>query len=138
MVRPRILSGLALLLVTSACSDTSEPSLDARFGRYQLLRVNGKPLPAFVVDGNAARIDFLRGAIHLEADGTFVDSTDQKVSPHSGTPYLNTDVASGTYRVSGDTVFFDSVRRHEKYFMVHLTEQSLQQELVGNILLYTR
>jgi len=139
MARSHVLSGLAMLLVTSACSnDTSAPNELERFGRYRLSRINGKTLPAFVTEGNAARIDFLSGAVHLNADLTFVDSTEMKVSPHGGAVRFQTDVATGTYRVSNDTVFFTSVRLNERYFMVYLSAQSLRQELAGSVLLYTR
>jgi hypothetical protein len=134
----RYLLPLSAVFTLACGADPATPAAADRLGRYQLLRINGKPLPGFVTEGSAARIDFLSGAVHLNPDGTFVDSTEAKISPHGGMVRFNTDVATGRYRVSHDTVFFDSDRVNERYFMVYASEQSLLQELGGSVLLYTR
>lgn len=137
MHRAQMLRGLTMLILTSACTDMGAPE-EGRLGRFRLHRINGDPLPAFVTEGSAARIDFLSGAVHLNADATFVDSTELKVTPKGGgSVRFDVDVAMGTYRVSNDTVFFSSTRG-ERYLMVYLSEQSLRQDLGGSVLIYIR
>jgi hypothetical protein len=138
-MRKQVLSGLTLLmLTTTSCINDVESPGSNRLGRYRLARINGGPLPGFVTQGSAARIDFLSGAVHLNTDFTFFDSTVVKVTPlFGGNPTINTDVAQGVYRLSNDTVFFSSIR-NERYFMVYLSHESLLQELAGSLLLYTR
>ncbi|HUP88507.1 MAG TPA: hypothetical protein VM100_04120 [Longimicrobiales bacterium] len=140
MARARLINGVAMLLVLVGCSsDSSGPGTASRLGRYRLVRINGAPLPALVTEGNSARIDFLGGAVHLNADLTFVDSTDLKITPRAGgASQFITDVAQGTYRISQDTVFFTSSRPGERYYMTYLSHESLRQDLAGSILIYNR
>lgn len=139
MAPTRLLGSLALLLMTTACSDDGTEPRESRLGRFELFRINGAPLPGFVTEGAAARIDFISGAVHLFSNGTFVDSTELKVTPkQGGITSFSTDVATGSYRISNDTVYFTSTRPGERYFMIYLTNQSLRQDLAGSILLYTR
>ena len=99
-------------------------------------RINGSPPPGFVTEGNSAIIEFLGGAITLDKDGTFYDSTEVRVTPKFGGPVeIQTDIASGNYRSANDTVFFTSTRG-ERYYMVYITQFALQQELSGSLLLY--
>lgn len=130
-------------IAVAACNSDTAGSEDSRLGRFQLLRINGTSLPAFVTEGTAARIDFIDGAVHLNADRTFVDSTELKVTPRgSGVSTISIDVAKGSYRVSHDTVFFTATPKGNeppyRYFMVYLTSQSLRQDLSGSILIYGR
>jgi hypothetical protein len=136
----RALGGLAILLLATSCSFNDGVSPEAsRLGRFQLAKINGGDLPGFVTKGSAARIDFISGAVHLNDDGSFVDSTYLKVTPNfcCNDPSFSTDVAQGSYTVRNDTVFFSSTRK-EHYVMVYLSGQSLLQELSGSLLLYTR
>ena len=138
MNRAQLLSGLAMLLYTSSCADVTSEEAAARIGRFRLARINGNEPPAFVTEGAAARIDFLSGAVHLEADGSFIDSTDLRVTPKiGGSIHTETDVAVGQYRISNDTVFFNSTRS-EHYIMIYISQQALRQELGGSTLLYNR
>lgn len=130
-------------VAVAACGSDTTGSEASRLGRFQLLRINGSPLPALVTEGTAARIDFIGGAVHLRPDLTFVDSTELKVTPKgSNVGSVSIDVANGVYRVSNDTVFFTAEPRGNeppfRYFMVYLSQQSLRQDLSGSILIYGR
>lgn len=126
------------LLLVAGCVDASGPG-DSRLGRYRLARINGSQLPGVVVQNAAVRLEFLSGALRLNADNSFTDSTAiKRTDLAQGAVTFSTDVASGTYRISTDTVYFDSVRPGEEYFMVFQVSGSLTQELGGSILIYRK
>lgn len=128
----------ALSLILASCSDASGPG-PSRLGRYTLRKINGADLPGIVAQNSVAKLEFLRGALRLNTDSSFTDSTDLKVIPlQGGDIRLVTDVATGTYRMAKDTVYFDSVRPGEEYYMVFQTAGSLTQELGGSILVYRK
>lgn len=128
---------LAVLLLSS-CIDATAP-IESRYGRYILHRINGDELPQQMVENAAMRIEFLSGALRINADGTFTDSTELRVTTFSGGNFvrLSTDVAAGTYRIAGDTVFYSSTRG-EFYRMTFQSPNTLRQELAGSILIYRR
>lgn len=126
------------MLIVAGCADASGPG-DSRLGRYRLARINGSELPGVVVQNAAVRLEFLSGALRLNADDSFTDSTSiKRTELVQGAVTFLTDVASGTYRISQDTVYFDSVRPGEEYFMVFQAAGSLTQQLGGSILVYRK
>jgi hypothetical protein len=133
------LAGLvaALLLSNGCATDTLAPGND-RFGRYTLRTINGSGVPALVFESTSARLEFVSGSLRLNRDNSYTDSTDVKVTPLKGGDIRRViDVAAGTYRFSGDTVFFDSTRG-EHYHMVFQVAGSLMQELAGALLVYRK
>ena len=128
---------LALLLLLPACVDTTAPQ-ENHVGRYTLRRINGNSPPSAVLESSVARLDFLAGTIHLNADLSFVDSTRMKVTPlRGGDVQTVTDVAAGNYRISNDTLHFTSTRG-ENYHMKVQSAGSLVQDLSGVILVYRK
>jgi hypothetical protein len=82
-------------------------------------------------------LEFLRGAVRLNSDHTFTDSTELKVTPlfhgatlQGGEVQQRFDVQYGLYRLAGDTVYFDSLT-DEHYFMVLQAAGPLVQDLKG-------
>lgn len=136
---------LAVLLGAAACnSDATGPGA-GRYGRYTLRSINGNALPAVVVENDNARLEFLSGALRLNPDQTFTDSTDLKVTPlYRGEPIAGaeirrtTDVAYGLFRIAGDTVYFDSLRGEHYSMLFQVAGTSLNQELAGAVLLYRK
>ncbi len=127
----------ALSLLLAGCMDTTAPEEDY-YGRYTLRRINGMAPPGAVLESSVARLDFLSGTIHLRQDLSFVDSTRLKVTPlRGGEIQTLTDVASGVYRVSNDTLHLESTRG-EEYHMLIQTAGSLVQDLSGVILVYRK
>lgn len=139
-----LLIGVALAACLSACGrDTAAPNA-SRYGRYVMRTINGKTPPAIVLESATSRLEFLGGAVRLNTDQTFTDSTELVVTPmFQGAPLPGgivqhrNDVAWGLYRLSGDTVYFDSLRG-EHYYMVFQVAGPLVQELAGAILLYEK
>ena len=141
-MKPTVL--LAMLLITTACNDETTGVKDDRFGRYTLRTMNGRPVPAIQNETANGRLEFLSGALRLNADNTFTDSTEIRVTPmFRGSPLPGGeirhtyDVAWGLHRISGDTVYLSSIRG-ERYFMVFQAAGSLRQQLAGTDLQYRR
>ena len=131
---------LALMFALAGCQGDALGSADSRAGRYTLRQIDGRALPGVVADGSIARVVIRKGVLRLKENGIFVDSTELQITTKlDNRTTLSTDVASGLYTVSDDTVYFRSVNRPgEHYYMVHATERSLLQELGGALLLYVR
>lgn len=125
------------------CSDASGPDA-SRYGRYVLRTVNGNTVPTVQSENANGRLEFLSGSLRINADNTFTDSTEIRVTPmFRGEPLPGGevqhyyDVAWGLHRISGDTVYLSSIRG-ERYFMVFQASGSLTQDLSGNRLQYRR
>ena len=130
-------STVALVLLGACVNDATSPNND-RLGRYTLRTINGSVVPALVFESTSARLEFLSGALRLNRDLSYTDSTDLMVTPLKGGDIRRVvDVSAGTYRFAGDTVFFDSTRG-EHYFMVFQIAGSLTQELAGAVLIYRK
>jgi hypothetical protein len=141
-----ILRAIALALIAGAAcsSDATEPGA-SRYGRYTLRSINGNGLPAVVIESANSRLEFLSGALRLNPDQTFTDSTDLKVTPlFRGEPLagaeirFTTDVAYGLFRIAGDSVYFDSLRGEHYAMVFHATGSALNQDLAGSVLLYRK
>lgn len=131
------------MLLAACTADTAGPE-NTRLGRYRLSSIDGENVPTIYMESANSRMEFLSGALRLNQDGTFTDSTEVRVTPmYQGRPLVGGevvhryDVAWGLQRMSGDTVYLDSVRG-EHYFMVFQASGTLMQELAGSLLLYRR
>jgi hypothetical protein len=127
----------ASLIAPSGCVNDAVSPTEARLGRYTLRTINGDLVPALVFENNSARLEFEGGALRLNRDNSFTDSTEVFVTFKTGEVRRTTDVAAGIYRFAGDTVYFDSTRG-EHYFMVFQIAGSLTQELAGARLVYRK
>ena len=138
MTRPIRVLVFTALLVTGACATDSLSPTEERFGRYTLRTINGDGVPALVFESTSTRLEFISGALRLNRDNSYTDSTDVKVTPLKGGDLRRViDVSAGTYRFAGDTVFFDSTRG-EHYHMVFQLAGSLTQQLAGAVLVYRK
>jgi hypothetical protein len=131
-------------LLLASCGDDGTGVDGGRFGRYRLRTVNGTAVPAIQNETANGRLEFLSGNLRLNSDGTFTDSTEIKVTPmFRGEPLPGGevqhyfDVAWGLHRISGDTVYLQSIRG-ERYFMVFQAAGSLSQTLGATTLQYRR
>jgi hypothetical protein len=139
----RSISALALLvLLGAACNDDTVGVDDPRYRRYTLRSIDGRAVPTIFQENANSRLEFLGGSFRLNADGTFTDSTELRVTPmFRGQPLAGGevqryyDVAWGLHRISRDTVYLSSLRG-EEYFMVFQAAGSLTQHLGGAILNY--
>ena len=137
MTRKLFLTALATSFILSACADTTAPD-SSRLGRYTLRRINGADLPRAVYENSVAQVHFLSGSIHLRDDLTFTDSTHVRVfRTREGDTFTSIDVATGTFRLTSDTLYLQSTRG-ESYYMTFGTSGSLLQTLEGSILLYRK
>ncbi len=63
----------AILLATAACGDAAGPGDDIA-GTYDLRNVDGKTLPATILQFGNERVEILAGQIRIENDGRFRSS----------------------------------------------------------------
>jgi hypothetical protein len=136
--------GVWLLGVIGSCGTDVVGVNDSRFHRYVLRSIDGRVVPTIFQESATSRLEFLSGAIRLNADGTFTDSTEIRVTPmFHGQPLAggevqhHFDVAWGLHRLGGDTVYLSSLRG-EEYYMVFGASGSLTQQLGGAVLNYRR
>ncbi len=132
-----------LLLCASCTSDAAGPT-EGHLGRYRLRTIDGREVPTIHTETANSRLEFLSGSLRLNSDGTFTDSTRIRVTPMfrgqplpGGEIVESFDVAWGLHRMSGDTIYLDSVRG-EHYFMLRQPSGSLTQDLGGSTLVYRR
>ena len=130
------------LLIVTACNDDAVGVNDTRFRRYTLRSIDGRAVPTIFQENANSRLEFLSGALRLNADGTFTDSTELRVTPmfrgqplHGGEVQHYYDVAWGLHRISHDTVYLSSLRG-EAYYLVFQAAGSLTQRLGGGLLNY--
>jgi hypothetical protein len=131
-------------ILFAGCRDATSAEDAGRRGRYIMRTINGKRVPGIVQENANKRMEFNGGALRLNIDGTFTDSTDLTITPmFLGSPMPGGevqrywDVAWGLYRISGDTVYFDSLR-DEHYYMVFEVAGALKQNLAGSTLFYQK
>jgi hypothetical protein len=137
MRRNLLFLALATVFLLPACADTSAPG-ETRFGRYSLRSINGGQPPAPVYENAIAQIQFLSGALRLNDNFTFTDSTHVHVfRTRDGDEFTTIDVATGTFRMTTDTVYLAS-SRGENYHMRFGSSGSLIQNLEGTVLLYRK
>jgi hypothetical protein len=138
----RILAAFLIGSVLASCNDDAAGVNDTRFRRYTLRSIDGRPVPTIFQENANSRLEFLSGALRLNTDGTFTDSTELRVTPmFRGQPLPGGevqhyyDVAWGLHRISRDTVYLSSLRG-EEYHLVFQAAGSLTQQLGGGLLNY--
>ena len=131
-----------VVLVFTSCNDDAVGVNDPRYRRYTLRSIDGRTVPTVFQETANSRLEFLSGSLRLNADGTFTDSTELRVTPmFRGQPLAGGevqryfDVAWGLQRISGDTVYLSSLRG-EEYYMVFQAAGTLLQQLGGGLLNY--
>lgn len=138
MARTLFLAAVLAVLLLPACVDTSAPNGETRFGRYSLRAINGGQPPQAVYENAVSQVHFLSGALRLNDDYTFTDSTHVRViRTREGGTFTSIDVAAGTFRITSDSVYLESTRG-ETYSMRFGSSGSLLQTLEGSFLLYRK
>ncbi|HEY0305699.1 MAG TPA: hypothetical protein VGC44_12005 [Longimicrobiales bacterium] len=138
----RFLAAAVFVVALTSCNDDAVGVNDPRFRRYTLRTIDGRAVPTIFQETANSRLEFLSGAFRLNADGTFTDSTELRVTPmFRGQPLPGGevqhyyDVAWGLHHISHDTVYLSSLRG-EEYYMVFQASGTLMQQLGGGLLNY--
>jgi hypothetical protein len=100
-----VLLSAALLVATACRESTNPPPADPMPGDYPLRAIDGNAPPQIVFEDTSGRFSLLAGLVRLNADRSFVDSTDVQFVSSTGQVNVQSDVARGTWRVSHDTLF---------------------------------
>lgn len=117
------LSAVSLL----ACGDSSGPAFSSAAGTWNLVTVNGSPLPYTAVNQGLYKLEILSDVLIASADGTFTGTstfreTDNGVvmttaQPNSGTwtqtnnsvTINSSDGTSSTVTISGDVITLSDI-----------------------------
>ena len=126
---------LAGLLVASACSDKVLPlEQNPHVGEYVLRSINGHAPPQVIQDDESGSESILFGVVILRENDTYTDSTVVQTVTDEGVSQRS-EVATGPYRLSNDTVYFTS--DGSEYTMVR-DGAELVQDFFGILLVYRR
>ena len=104
----KLVIGFGLTLAIAACgSDNAPPvdptSPDTPVGSYAIMTVNGKALPAAVIDTTNYKVEILSGALNLTADGKYVEVTRfRETIPDNTSTFV--DSTFGTWTRSGTQI----------------------------------
>jgi hypothetical protein len=98
----------ALLVALTACSDATAPEVEeSHLGTYNLVTVNGVPLPFSVWQNGDDRLDVTAASITLNEDLSFDDRMTFRLR-EGGIEEVEEDVSVGSYTLSRGTLQFTS------------------------------
>ncbi|MEX2154589.1 MAG: hypothetical protein WD825_14705 [Gemmatimonadaceae bacterium] len=124
---------LSALAFTGSCKESTAPPRGLA-GIYELMTVDGEPLPVVLFDDAEGTEEMLSGHVDLFSNGTFSDITRIRTTVNGST--TEEDVAAeGTYRLSGSTVTFDAP---SGAYTMELDGTTLTQDWNGFILVYQK
>ena len=125
---------LVAVLAAIGCRESIAPGTVSPAGTYPLRTINGNPPPQIVEDDGTEAVSIVGGAVILQPNGSYVDSTEVLIVTGAGNT-SRFDVARGTYRLSNDTVFF---RFGESEYSMVRDGAELVQDFEGIELIYRR
>lgn len=133
-MRGAVLVGTIVALAASGCRDAAAPVANLHVGTYTLREINGHAPPQIVSDDENGTVSIVAGSVILNADNSFVDSTELQIIDAGGVGARH-DVGRGSYRFSNDTVFF---RIQESEYVMIRNGAELVQDFDGIELVYRR
>jgi len=130
---------LAALVFAAACKDSPAPPAtpDPNIGDYPLRTINGNPPPQIVDEDTTGTYEILYGIVKLNANKSFVDSTELRYVPKTGSPETWSEVARGTWHVKNDSLFLSPTDADTYAMDIEFTGQ-LVQDFFGILLVYRR
>jgi hypothetical protein len=108
-MRPALLAAISMIALLSGCSstDSNGPGTSA-IGTYALVSVNGSALPATTQNDATIKTEILSGTFVVNADESFSESRQGRITLNGGTPSPITATQTGTWTVSGTELSFVS------------------------------
>lgn len=134
MGRVLFVVAIGVIAASAGCRDAAAPVTNLHVGTYTLREINGHAPPQIVSDDADGTISIVAGSVILNADNSFVDSTELQIVNAGGIGTFH-DVGRGSYRFSNDTVFFRT--QSSEYVMVR-DGAELVQDFDGIELVYRR
>jgi hypothetical protein len=123
---------LALACALLACTDPVAPATRIE---YQLESYAGAPLPAVIFTDFDITVTVLSDVITLSSDSTFLEVGRFEAASSIDT-LLTTDTVSGTYSISGPTLYLLMASAQNARFTIDGT--ALRQSFSGGELVYRR
>ena len=103
-IRLAVLVG-ALATLASCSSDAGTAVRASVTGTYQLLSVNGQPLP-FTENSSGAVVKITAGQLVAQSDGSFTETLTKSTTPPGGTTTTASIVSNGTYQIGNQVIVF--------------------------------
>lgn len=130
-------------LAAGACGGDGPPAItdptddaDLAVGVYALLTINGQPLPFLLDQEGSDLLEITAGTVSLELNRSFSDVTTYRLTL-SGVVTTETDGATGTWDLAGNTVFLTPTGL-TAYSMLWDRADRLTQVFEGFTLVYVR
>ena len=105
-----IMTALLAAVAVGACGGDSASGPADEYARvagsYTLVALNGKPLPALLVEDATIRVDITSATLVLRANRTFTESLDSQVKLGASEAQSERQVHNGTFQLSGATASF--------------------------------
>ena len=106
----RTMIALLAVVAAGACGGDSATGAEDEYARvagsYTLVALNGRPLPALLVEDATIRIDITSATLVLRANRTFTESLDSQVRLGAGQTQPDRQVHNGTFSLAGATASF--------------------------------
>lgn len=125
-------AALVLFCVTAACGEPVHPVTRVQ---YQLESFTGSPLPAVIFTDLDITVSVLGDVITLASDSTFTEVARFRASSPIDSVFT-TDTATGTYSVSGSTLYLLMASAQNARLTIDGT--ALRQDFNGGELVYRR
>jgi hypothetical protein len=104
----KVLGLLVLVcLAVWGCSRSATGEGDDPAGIYEMVRVNGAPLPSILEQRNGDKIEIFSAELVLNANRTYTDSVTWRVT-EAGAVTFDRDGSTGTYSRAGEILTFQS------------------------------
>jgi len=109
-MRTALLATISAIALLAGCSGSygSDPGATSQVGTYALLTVNGAALPATTQNDATIKTEILSGTFVVNADETFSESRQGRITLAGGTPQLITATQTGSWTTSGTQLSFVS------------------------------
>jgi hypothetical protein len=125
----------ASALAVISCNDMTGIRGDVA-GRYELITIDGQPLPATITHPDVGSVTFFSGEIELDNDGSFFDTYAYRFA---GDPDIEEERVRGTWERDGSFIRFEATNG-DVYRMERTTGNRLvyENETDGSTWVYRR
>jgi hypothetical protein len=108
-MKPVWLAAIFSVALISGCATTDDSGPGATpVGTYSLVSVNGSALPATTQNDATIKTEVLSGTFVVNADESFSESRQGRITLNGGAPQAITATQTGTWTVSGTQLSFVS------------------------------
>jgi hypothetical protein len=107
-MKPALLATMCIVALSACSSSYGDGPGPTVVGTYSLVTVNGAAVPATTQNDATIKTEILSGTFVVNADETFSESRQGRITLGGGTPSLITATQTGTWTSSGTQLSFVS------------------------------